>query len=89
MLKRSYSVLFLALLASGCTREVYLQAVPCVEGNCEPEPVVVPAPVPAPCPCGCPELMMQTETINYQVVDMPVPVYQPCSTPCSCQPVCR
>lgn len=90
MLKKSYYILCLALMAAGCTKEVYLQAVPCVEGNCEPEPVVVPA----PCECGCPELMMQTETISYQVVDVPARTmtytYQPCAMQQSnCRTVCR
>ena len=59
MLKKTSFILMLALLATGCTREVYLQPVPC--DDCQPcddckEPEVVkevyevvkPAPV---CPC--------------------------------------
>ncbi|MBO5284645.1 MAG: hypothetical protein J6B00_02080 [Alphaproteobacteria bacterium] len=89
MLKKSYVILSLARLAAGCTKEVYLQAVPCVEGNCDPKPVVALVPE----PCGCPELIMQTQTISYQMVDVPSPattyVYQPCGAKRNCRTVCR
>lgn len=85
MVKKSTLLLTAAILLSGCTREVYLQAVPCAEGNCD-------------CPCVsetrecCPETQMLTETIQYQVIDGPVvtPTYTPCCpqvtptyTPCN------
>ncbi len=78
MLKKPSLILALAILLSGCTREVYLQAVPCVEGDCE-------------CACTsqtrecCPETAMMTETIRYQVYDVPVVpvVYTPCCDPCA------
>lgn len=74
MVKKSTLLLTSIILLSGCTREVYLQSVPCVEGNCD-------------CPCisetreCCPETQMQTQTIRYQIIDGPVvPVtYQPCN----------
>lgn len=78
MLKKASLLLALATILSGCTREVYLQAVPCAEGECE-------------CECTsqtrdcCPEMAMVTETIRYQVEDVtaaPV-VYAPCNTPCA------
>ena len=68
MLKKSCLILSLMLVASGCTREIYLQAVPCTEGNCGQKEVIEALP-----PCGCPELMMQTKTITYHVVDVPSP----------------
>jgi len=74
MLKKTSLVLALVLLASGCTREVYLQKVPCVD--CEP--------CVEPCteltPACCPELAVQTEIQYYQVYDYPPqPVtYSPC-----------
>ncbi|MCM1324539.1 MAG: hypothetical protein NC218_10485 [Acetobacter sp.] len=93
MLKKSSLLLALAILLSGCTREVYLQAVPCAEGNCE-------------CPCisetreCCPETAMMTETIQYQVYDVPARevTYIPCptkkttkttTTTRTCRKVCR
>ncbi len=82
MLKKSSLILTLAILLSGCTREVYLQAVPCVEGECE-------------CSCEsqtrecCPETAMLTETIRYQVYDVPSAptVYTPVCNPCAAAPV--
>lgn len=82
MLKKTSLVLALALLMSGCTREVYLQEVPCVD--CQP--------------CvedTCREV--QTEIQVYQVYDYaPQPVvYNPCGcTTCTapvrnCRTVCR
>lgn len=81
MLKKSSLLLAFAILLSGCTREVYLQAVPCVEGDCE-------------CPCQsetrecCPETAMMTETIRYQVQDVAAAptVYTPCCDPCATVP---
>lgn len=78
MLKKTTLLLASAILLSGCTREVYLQAVPCVEGDCE-------------CACTsqtrecCPETAMMTETIRYQVYDIPAApvVYTPCCDPCA------
>lgn len=71
-------VLMLALMAAGCTREVYLQPVPCVD--CEPEPVVEEP---------CPEPVKEVQT--YQVFE-PCPCQPVCVT-CvpvcvTCQPVC-
>ncbi len=72
------------LLMSGCTREVYLQAVPCAEGNCEPCTAYTDT---------CPELELQTVTVQYQVYDIPAPKveYVPCAdTPTRrCRTVCR
>lgn len=82
------------LLISGCTREVYLQKVPCVD--CEP---CVEEPCQELTPTCCPELAMQTEVQVYQVYDnVPQPVsYTPCprqncqvEKPVSnCHTVCR
>jgi len=79
MLKKTSLIVMLALLASGCTREVYLQEVPCTD--CQPEPVIE-----EPCqeltPTCCPEMAMQTQFQVYQVYEVPVVpvVYQPCCT---------
>ena len=85
MFKKTSFVLGLLLLAGGCTREVYLQPVPCVD--CEPCEE-------APCddltPECCPELAMQTKTLLFEVYDGAA------QTPCvteeekpRCRTVCR
>lgn len=87
MVKKRTTLLAAIILLSGCTREVYLQEVPCVEGDCD-------------CPCVaenrecCPETEMLTETITYQVTDMPTApsTYTPCNTTTTtrtCRKVCR
>lgn len=84
MLKKT--ILFVAAVfsLSGCTREVYLQAVPCEEDNCKPC---------ASYTQSCPELEMQTVTVQYSVYDVPAPktVYTPCSAnrTRNCRTVCR
>lgn len=82
MLKTTSLIIAAAMLMSGCTREVYLQAVPCAENNCKP--------------CSytetCPELEMQTVTVQYQVYDVPAPAvtYTPCGTTTrKCRTTCR
>jgi len=76
MVKKSTLLFTAAILMSSCTREVYLQSVPCVEGDCG-------------CQCFtesgecCPETEMLKETIRYQVIDSPVvPVAPVTYTPC-------
>jgi len=81
-------LLLTALFLSGCTREVYLQPVPCTDCQpCEHCTDLTPE-------C-CPEIAETTEILVYQVYDVPaVPTcYQPCST-CeaprsNCRTVCR
>jgi len=79
-------LLGMAMLA-GCSREVYLQPVPCEE-EC-PE-----------CPCFigadecCPETAMQTEVQSFQVYDVPAKAtdYVPCEEEeerSNCRMVCR
>jgi len=79
MLKKSSFILMLALLATGCTREVYLQPVPC--DDCQPcddckEPEVVkevyevvkPAPA-CPCyTCAAPTCVTCAYTYTYTYV---------------------
>lgn len=77
-----------ALFLSGCTREVYLQPVPCTDCQpCEHCTDLTPE-------C-CPEIAETTEILVYQVYDVPVvpTCYQPCMT-CeaprsNCRTVCR
>lgn len=86
MLKKSSFILMLALLAAGCTHEVYLQPVPCDDcqpcGDCkEPEvvqevyEVVKPAPV---CPCYTPCYTCTVPTCTTYTYTVPT-----CTT---CQP---
>lgn len=87
MLKKSFAAGCVAILTlAGCTREVYLQPVPCETDEC-----------PA-CPCyigaeeTCPETEMETVIQTYQVYDVPAPsvTYAPCETSGSrCRTVCR
>lgn len=67
MLNKSYILAGLAALAlAGCTREVYLQPVPC-EPECPGCPCFVGA---SEC---CPETAVQTVVTTYQVYDVPAP----------------
>jgi len=81
-------LLLTALFLSSCTREVYLQPVPCVD--CEPCPQCTDL-----TPECCPEIAEQTQILVYQVYDVPaVPTcYQPCATceapKSNCRTVCR
>ena len=83
-------ILMSALFLSGCTREVYLQPVPCVD--CQPCSHCTDL-----TPECCPEIAETTETIVYQVYDVPAAptCYQPCPTcmtvsePRPCRTVCR
>ncbi len=83
MLKSTSLIIAAAMLMSGCTREVYLQAVPCTE-DCEPCTSYTDV---------CPELEMQTVTMQYQVYDVPAPVttYTPCGATKTrtCRTTCR
>ena len=74
MLKRTSLILCLPLIFSACTREVYLQKVPCTECGC---PDVV---CPEPTPDCCMEVAEQTEIQVFRVYDAPIQpvVYQPC-----------
>ena len=71
MLKKA-SLILVLLAITGCTREVYLQQVPCAD--CEPCPKCRDL-----TPECCPELAMQREIQLYEV-------YEPVVTPC--QPAC-
>ena len=71
MLNKSYILAGLAALAlAGCTREVYLQPVPC-EPECPSCPCFVGA---SEC---CPETAVQTVVTTYQVYDVPAPTVTP------------
>lgn len=84
MLKNLVILGTLGLLAAGCSREVYLQSVPCTNG-CQP------------CPATevCTEIAEQTEIQKFVVYDVPAkPVkYIPCEEQTSpdkrCRKVCR
>ena len=86
MLNKSYILAGLAALAlAGCTREVYLQPVPC-EPECPSSPCFVGA---SEC---CPETAVQTVVTTYQVYDVPAPTvtYIPCDNGVRrCRTVCR
>jgi hypothetical protein len=83
MLKKVICLMSLSIALSGCTREVYLQAVPCED--CKP------------CPCDnaqtgdcCPETAMQTEIQVYQLEDVtPAPACGQVAAPRNCRKVCR
>lgn len=92
MSKKNTTLIAAILLISGCTREVYLQEVPCVDNECSPCPAVV-----APCPpekleC-CPEIKAETTTEKYLVQDVPSAkiTYVPCEQKAktNCRTVCR
>lgn len=82
MLKKSI-IITLLFIISACTREVYLQPVPCVEGSCQK------------CPCEkgalecCEELKQQTEIQHYQVYDVPTPPTTYTTEKSNCRKVCR
>ncbi len=86
MQKKSLVLALFLMLLGGCTREVYLQPVPCTEG-CPSCPCFVGA---SEC---CPETAAQTEIQTYQVYDVPAPAvtYQPCDGGKykRCRTVCR
>ena len=88
MLKKTSLILCLPLIFSACTREVYLQRVPCTECGC---PDVV---CPAPTPDCCMEVAEQTEIQVFRVYDVPAQpvVYQPCveeAPQSNCRTVCK
>lgn len=62
MAKTSTLLVSLAILLSGCTREVYLQKVPCVEGDCE-------CPYVSKMREDCPQTKMQTKRTQYQLIE--------------------
>lgn len=72
MIKKTNAILISMLALCGCTREVYLQEVPCAD--CQPQVVEEP----------CPELVPQT--VVYQVYEAPVCpctcTYQTCCQTC-------
>lgn len=73
------------LMLSGCTREVYLQPVPCEE-DCPKCPCFVGA---SEC---CPETAVQTVVTTYQVYDVPAPAvtFVPCDNGVKrCRTVCK
>ena len=87
MLKKSVFLLGLVMLVSGCAREVYLEPVPCVEGECE-------------CPCYsdnplecCKDIKLETEVQRYQVYDMPTEKidykFDECGKAKRCRTVCK
>lgn len=78
MLNKTSLTLLLALLASACTREVYLQRVPCVD--CEPEPQVQ---VEEVCPEEKPveEVYKVYDQVPVAPVPAPVPVCPTCVVP--------
>lgn len=83
MLKKTHLLLALILCATGCTREVYLQSVPCVE--CEES-----------CPCigsldCCEETVTKTNTYVFEIEDVPATptTYKPCAQKRNCRTVCR
>ena len=88
MLKKASLILCLPLILQACTREVYLQKVPCTECGC---PGVV---CPEPVPTCCQEIAEQTEIQVFRIYDVPVQpvVYQPCveEVPVSpCRTTCK
>lgn len=84
MLKNLIILGTLGLLAAGCSREVYLQSVPCAKG-CQPCPTTE----------VCPEIAEQTENQKFIMYDVPsTPTnYIPCKEQTSsgkrCRKVCR
>lgn len=82
MLKKSI-IITLLFIVSACTREVYLQPVPCVEGSCQE------------CPCKdgalecCAELKKQTEIQHYQIYDVPSQPTVYTEEKTTCRKVCR
>lgn len=85
MVKTLSVVVAVVALCGGCTREVYLQSVPCVEGECQP------------CYVGqtevCPEVEMQTVRQTFEVYDVsaqPAADCRPCANvQMRCQTVCQ
>ena len=80
-MKKINTILISMLALCGCTREVYLQEVPCAD--CQPQVVEEP----------CPEL--EPQTVVYQVYEAPVVAcpcvcayYMTCMTPC-CPTCCQ
>lgn len=89
MARSAFILTVLAVLAAGCTREVYLQPVPCEEGcaPCAEEPCFARE---ADC---CPELKAVTVRQTYYVSDVPSAptTYVPCDNGSvrRCRTVCR
>ena len=65
MVKTSTLLLTSVILLSGCTREVYLQKVPCAEGDCE-------WPYVSKTREDCEETKALTHVMQYQIIDVPV-----------------
>lgn len=87
MLKKSICLLGILMLVSGCAREVYLEPVPCVEGECE-------------CPCYnddplecCKDLKVEKEVQRYQIYDVPTEKieykFDECGKTKKCRTVCK
>ena len=87
MLKKSAFLLGVMMFVAGCAKEVYLEPVPCVEGECE-------------CPCYsdnplecCKDLKVEKEVQRYQIFDMPTEEIEykadECGKTKKCRTICK